>query len=300
MPKEIKVTQSYRGRFAPSPTGPLHFGSLVAAVGSYLEACKNSGEWLVRMEDLDPPREMPGAADDILRSLESFGFEWQGEVLYQSQRQAAYLAALEQLNQAELTFPCHCSRKQLSGFSLYPGNCRTQRIEDKTATAIRVRALETTPTIRFLDRIQGPQQQNISQQVGDFVIRRADGLFAYQLAVVVDDAGQGISEVVRGSDLLSVTPRQVYLQQLLGLATPRYAHLPIALNQAGEKLSKQTFAKPLDVKAPTPQLWQALRFLGQLPPSELYNDDIASLWSWAKQHWQWQNIPSAAASAPEY
>jgi len=294
------MNNNYRGRFAPSPTGPLHFGSLIAAVGSYLEAHHHAGQWLLRMEDLDPPREMKGAADDILRCLQAFGFEWQGEVLYQSQRQQAYIAAIEQLTDNGLTFACQCSRKQLNGFAVYPGHCHPRTIADNPNNAIRLLTQNPPQLIQFKDRLQGHQQQNIATEVGDFVIRRADGLFAYQLAVVVDDAEQGITEVVRGSDLLSVTPRQIYLQHALGLNTPHYGHLPIAINSNGEKLSKQTFAKPLNSDQPTPQLWMALTFLGQNPPSELQHDRLEILWQWAKQHWQWSNIPPAAAIAPNY
>ncbi len=293
------MTFQYRGRFAPSPTGPLHFGSLVAAVGSYLEALNHHGEWLVRMEDLDPPREMPGAADDILRCLEAFGFEWHGEVIYQSQRQEAYIAALEKLAGNQLTFHCGCSRKELSGLNVYPGHCRSGLPSDKQARAVRLHALTDYPAITFCDRIQGPQKQDMASEVGDFVIRRADGLFAYQLAVVVDDGEQGITEIVRGSDLLSVTCRQIYLQQLLQLPTPSYGHLPIAVNQKGEKLSKQTYAKALNQQHPAPQLWQALVFLGQQPDEALQQATLAEIWQWAKENWCWQSIPATAARAPE-
>ncbi len=286
---------NYRGRFAPSPTGPLHFGSLIAAVGSYLEADKQQGEWLLRMEDLDPPREMLGAADNILRCLEAFAFEWSGEVLYQSQRQEAYQAALQKLKVDGLIFDCGCTRKELTAYPLYPGTCRNGLPNDKQARAIRVRALESIATIHFNDQLQGTQQQNISQQLGDFVIRRADGLFAYQLAVVVDDAAQGITDIVRGSDLLDVTCRQIYLQQLLKVKTPHYMHLPIATNASGKKLSKQTLAQALDDKQPSLPLCQALFFLGQQPPSELQKEDITTIWQWAKKYWQKKDIPQKAA-----
>jgi len=289
----------YRGRFAPSPTGPLHFGSLVAALGSYLEAKTQNGEWLLRMEDLDPPRESPGAADAILRCLDLFGFEWHGEVMYQSQRHDAYAVALEQLHEDGLIFHCNCSRKALQPFTLYPGYCRNNRAHNKQGHAVRLLTLIEHPTIQFKDRLQGEHQQHIAREVGDFIIRRADGLFAYQLAVVVDDAAQGITEVIRGSDLLTVTARQIYLQQRLKLTTPSYGHLPIAINHNGEKLSKQTLAQALDPKKPTQQLWQALAFLGQHPPQELQYDTLNQIWLWAQEHWHWENIPPHPALAPD-
>jgi glutamyl-Q tRNA(Asp) synthetase len=228
----------YRGRFAPSPTGPLHFGSLVAALGSYLDAKAHGGEWLVRIEDIDTPRTVPGAADDILRTLERFGLEWDGPVLYQSSRLEAYQAALERLS----VFPCGCSRKDVG--DRYPGTCRNgiQGRVDMPSWRFRV----PDQIVSFEDRRMGPQHQNVHDYVGDFVLKRADGLFAYQLAVVVDDAYQGITDVVRGEDLLDSTARQILLQRALGLPQPRYMHLPVVLNEAGQKLSKQTGATPLD------------------------------------------------------
>ncbi len=284
------MNTSYRGRFAPSPTGPLHFGSLVAAVGSYLAASIQNGEWYLRIEDLDPPREVPGAADEILRCLDTFGFAWHGKVVYQSQRHAAYHAALEQLQKERLTFPCICTRKVLSGSPIYPGNCRHRQgaMEQPHTTRLRV----ADKRIQFNDRLQGLQRQNIAKEVGDFIIQRADHLFAYQLAVVVDDAEQGITEVIRGSDLLTVTGRQIYLQQQLQLTTPSYGHLPIVVNPAGDKLSKQTFAQPLNSDQPAPQLWYALQFLGQAPPAALKDDSLSEIWRWAKANWCWHAIPS--------
>lgn len=282
----------YRGRFAPSPTGPLHFGSLVAAVGSYLTASTQNGEWYLRIEDLDPPREIPGAADEILRCLDAFGFSWHGKVVYQSQRHAAYHAALEQLQKSHLTFPCTCTRKTLSGSSIYPGDCRHRQEVIEQPHTIRLRV--TDKKIQFNDRLQGLQRQNIAKEVGDFIIQRAGGLFAYQLAVVVDDAEQGITEVIRGSDLLTVTGRQIYLQQQLQLTTPSYGHLPVVVNPAGDKLSKQTFAQPLNSNQPAPQLWYALQFLGQAPPAALKEDSLSEIWLWAKTNWYWRAIPSQA------
>lgn len=265
----------YRGRFAPSPTGPLHFGSLVAAVASYLDARKHQGQWLVRMEDLDKPREQPGAADSILSDLEFFGFEWDGPVMVQSQRTDAYQAALDQLKNKGLVYPCGCSRKEIadsivgtfSGEARYPGTCANGLPAGKTPRAWRVRVNE-----------------QLSESVGDFVLLRADGIFAYQLAVVVDDAAQNITDVVRGADLLDSTPRQIYLQQCLGYPTPNYIHVPVILAPDGQKLSKQTGAQALDRKRASSLLWDALAFLRHNPPPELRFASLCELWSWSITH----------------
>lgn len=288
------LTLTYRGRFAPSPTGPLHFGSLVAAVASYLDAKTRNGEWLVRMEDLDTPRTLPGAADDILRTLEAFGMPWDGAVLYQSTRNDAYRAALDQLQKQGMLYGCGCTRREIADSAwgnsdgidgpVYPGTCRNGLPAGRAQRATRVRT--ASACITFEDAIQGTITQDVEHQVGDFVVHRADGLFAYQLAVVVDDAAQGITDIVRGADLLDSTPRQIWLQRLLGLATPRYAHVPVAVNAAGEKLSKQTHALALDPAHAAPALAQALRFLGQTVPPELAQGPIDALWRWALQHWQ--------------
>lgn len=286
----------YTGRFAPSPTGPLHFGSLVAATASYLEARTHDGIWLLRMEDLDKPREMPGVADDILRMLEAFGFEWDGAVLYQSRREEAYAAAFRALKQQDVVYPCACSRKEISDSALlgidgpiYPGTCRKGLPLGKTARAWRVR-VENKPIV-FVDAIQGSIRQNLAQDVGDFVLKRADGLYAYQLAVVVDDAWQGVTHVVRGADLLDSTSRQIYLQHRLNLPVPAYMHVPVAVNSQGEKLSKQTLAQPLDIRQAVPQLWQALSFLGQRPPFGLQQGDLKTLREWAQAHWSSTAVP---------
>jgi glutamyl-Q tRNA(Asp) synthetase len=290
------MTRPYRGRFAPSPTGPLHFGSLVAAVGSYLQARAQEGEWLVRIEDLDPPRAVAGAADDILRTLEAFGFQWQGPVLYQSRRHAVYAQALEQLHRAGALYACGCTRREIADSSVngiegpvYPGTCRGGRAVAKAARAWRVRT--DNAMVEFDDALQGRLRSELEADIGDFVVRRADGLYAYQLAVVVDDAAQGITEVVRGADLLNSTPRQIHLQRLLGLPTPGYLHLPVVLNVAGEKLSKQTGAVPVDATNPLPALWRALDLLGQSPPCELLAADLESLWRWAVQSWSVAGVP---------
>jgi len=238
----------YRGRFAPSPTGPLHFGSLVAAVASYLDARAHGGQWLVRMEDVDKPRERPGAAALILRTLEQFGFEWDGEVLYQSRRSDAYTAALQRLQSAQAVFGCACTRRDpVCG-------CRSG---ERPARAWRAAA--AGPTECFDDRLQG----RYCDSIDNFVVLRADGYFAYQLAVVVDDAEQGITDVVRGADLLDSTPRQISLQRLLGFPTPRYLHVPVAVDANGQKLSKQTLAPAINAKDRSALLRRALVFLGQ-------------------------------------
>lgn len=292
----------YRGRFAPSPTGPLHFGSLVAALASYLEARQQQGEWLLRMEDLDTPRNMPGAADAILRSLEAFGFEWDGPVVYQSERHDLYAAALARLQEGGLVYPCGCTRKEIADSAIhgiegaiYPGTCRSGLPPGKTARAWRIRA--ENRTIGFDDAIQGHVAQNLARDIGDFVLKRADGFYAYQLAVVVDDADQGITHVVRGADLLDSTPRQIYLQQVLGLPAMHYAHIPVVLNAQGEKLSKQTQAAAVDDRQPATQLWQALDFLQQSPPAAIRNAPLADIWQWADQNWQLSRIKPTKLSA---
>ena len=282
---------TYVGRYAPSPTGPLHFGSLVAAVGSYLDARSQGGRWLLRMEDLDKPREMPGAADGILRTLEAFRFQWDGAVLYQSRRVDAYEAALDRLASDGAMFPCACSRREIADSGLhglegpiYPGTCRHGLPPGRRTRAWRLRVPDEG--LSFEDGLQGTVRQNLARDVGDFIVRRADGVYAYQLAVVVDDAHQGITHVARGADLLLSTPRQLLLQQLLGLSAPVYLHLPVAVNRAGEKLSKQTHAAALDEQRPGPTLWQALSFLRQAPPEALRDASIEEIWTWARAHWQ--------------
>jgi glutamyl-Q tRNA(Asp) synthetase len=270
------------GRFAPSPTGPLHFGSLVAAVASWLDARATGGRWRLRIEDLDRPRVRAGAADEILRTLDALGLAWDDEVLYQSRRQALYREALDRLRAH--TYWCGCSRREIADSSLglavdgariYPGTCRAGLAPGKKARALRVRTPDDE--IRFVDRVQGPQRQALARDVGDFVLYRADGVFAYQLAVVVDDAAQDITDVVRGADLLDSTARQVHLQRLLGVPMLRYLHVPIALNAHGEKLSKQTGARPVDIRRPRDEIRAALRFLGQAETDSL--DEAVRGWN---------------------
>jgi glutamyl-Q tRNA(Asp) synthetase len=279
----------YVGRFAPSPTGPLHFGSLVAALASYMEARSAKGKWLLRMEDLDKPREQPGAADAILRALDAFGLHWDGAVEYQSRRTALYQAALDRLK--AYTYPCGCTRREMAdsalaidGGRVYGGDCRGGLSAGKTARAIRIKA---QGHISFTDRAQGAQTQALERDIGDFVLWRADGQFAYQLAVVIDDAAQAVTDVVRGADLLDSTARQIYLQQRLGLPTPGYLHIPVAVNAAGEKLSKQTGAQAIDCARPGQTLRRAFVFLGQAA-----TEDLAE----GLQNWSPSCIPSQRTS----
>ncbi len=287
----------YRGRFAPSPTGPLHFGSLVAALGSCLEARRRGGEWLVRIEDVDLPRCPATNAAEMLRTLEAFGFQWDREIVWQSRRTDLYRQALSRLQAAGRVFPCACTRRELAdstlasdGAHVYPGTCRNGIDGGRAARSWRLRLGDEV--IDFEDRIQGRVRQDLAREVGDFVLLRADGLFAYQLAVVVDDAEQGITDVVRGADLLDSTPRQILLQRCLGLPQPGYAHLPVAVNPAGEKLSKQTGAPALDAERPVPALLAGLRFLGQEPPRELGDASRDECWDWATAHWDMARVPA--------
>jgi glutamyl-Q tRNA(Asp) synthetase len=265
-------TPSYRGRFAPSPTGPLHFGSLVAALASWLDARAQSGQWLVRIEDVDAPRTVPGAADEILRALDDFGLHRDGVVVWQSHRTALYEEALDRLRVRGTVYRCRCSRKEVADSGLagiegviYPGTCRALAVESDVPSAERLSVGDAR--IEFNDRVQGPVSQDLAGEIGDFVLKRRDALHAYQLAVVVDDADQGITDVVRGADLLRSTPRQILLQRMLGFATPRYLHFPVATNHRGEKLSKQTLASPVDARHAGALLIAALGFLGQPRPA---------------------------------
>ncbi len=286
---------TYIGRFAPSPTGLLHFGSLLAALAGYLDARAHQGRWLLRIEDLDPPREYPTARLQIPRTLADFGLHWDGDILFQSDRLRHYQTALDQLHQQQRAYRCDCSRKQIqqrSGTTVYDGHCRQQPPTTETASAWR--AITDDASTAFDDGVQGPQRCQLSEG-GDFVIKRKDGLFAYQLAVVVDDAFQQISHIVRGCDLLEETHRQLHLQQQLGFAQPYYSHIPVASNGVGQKLSKQNLAQPLDNSRPVPQLIEALHFLGQQPPPELHDASLDELLSWAATHWHQAQIPRQPA-----
>jgi glutamyl-Q tRNA(Asp) synthetase len=283
----------YVGRFAPSPTGPLHFGSLVAALASWLDARAVRGRWLVRIENLDPPREQAGSTDVILRTLERLGLAWDGPVVYQSLRAPLYEAALEKLR--PYAYRCGCTRREIADSSLglaadgariYPGTCRPGMPQGKTPLAWRLKT--SAEAIAFHDRVQGPQSQAVATQVGDFVLYRADGQFSYQIAVAVDDAEQGITDVVRGADLLDSTARQIYLQRLLGLPTPRYLHVPVVLDPSGNKVSKQNRAQPIDLRQRDQLLREALRFLGQPETSDL-EEAIAA--------WDTNRIPQRKAIA---
>ena len=287
------TNHGYAGRFAPSPTGPLHFGSLVAALASYLDAKANGGRWLVRIEDLDPPREVTGSSTLILKQLQALGMDWDDDVLYQSTRLSAYERILQQLENREYCFNCDCSRQRVSELEgVYDGRCRSRGLNSSPGLAMRLKI--SPKTVRFTDGIQGDYAQNLEHEVGDFILKRRDGLFAYQLAVVADDAAQKITHVVRGYDLLSSTPRQIYLQQLLGLPTPSYAHIPIIVNDLGQKLSKQHFAGPIDLKNAPSLLASALQFLGMTPPPTLIGTTPAALMTWGAEHWDIQRVPKLA------
>ena len=294
-------TRTYRGRFAPSPTGPLHFGSLVAALGSYLDARAAGGEWLVRMEDLDRPREVPGAAATILRTLEAFGFEWDGHVLRQSSRTGAYAQAIERLRDAGLVFPCACSRREITARGppgidgpIYPGTCRHRLPPGRQARSLRLRTEQESILVR--DRIQGELRQDLAREVGDFILRRADGIHAYQLAVVVDDGFQGIDQIVRGADLLASTPRQIFLLRALRLPVPIYAHLPVVVNAAGRKLGKSHAAAPVDPDTPVPALLRAWHSLGQTPFPEPPTN-LAEFWTQARSTWNIDRVPNQYSKA---
>jgi glutamyl-Q tRNA(Asp) synthetase len=282
-------SSTYIGRFAPTPSGHLHFGSLVAALASYLDARSVGGQWLMRMEDLDPPREEPGAQAAILKALESYGFEWDGEVIRQSDRHDAYAEVLNRLFNHGLAYACTCSRKQLEPYhGIYPGFCRNAGHGTENA-AIRLRVPELE--YHFIDRVQGEYRQHLGRDVGDFVIRRRDGFYAYQLAVVLDDAWQGITDIVRGADLLDSTPRQLYLQELLGLRQPKYLHIPLITQPDGNKLGKSYRSAPLTADQATPLLLRALRALGQNPGTALSYATPREVLNWAIGHWDALLIP---------
>lgn len=296
------------GRFAPSPTGPLHLGSLVAALGSYVIARRSGGKWLLRMEDLDAPRVVSGIADDILRTLESLGFRWDGEVVYQSRRTEAYRAAMERLLGAGLAYCCGCTRSEIARISsaphgaelVYPGICRNGLPEGKSERAWRVKVYDEL--IEFNDLFVGHYSQSLSSSCGDFVIQRADGPFAYHLAVVVDDGESGVNQVVRGADLLPSTPRQIYLQKLLGFPVPVYGHLPLVVNPDGTKLSKRESAVSLADRDLAREGWRllfaALRFLGQSPPPDLNGAPCTEILAWGVEVFDPASVPSTAAPLP--
>jgi glutamyl-Q tRNA(Asp) synthetase len=300
--KSLTSSLEYVGRFAPSPTGLLHMGSLMAAVASFLEAKVRSGRWLLRIEDLDPPRELPSAGQSFLTTLARFGFEWDGVVMWQSQRGERYQQVLEQLLAQGSVYRCTCTRKMLQADGLngidglrYCGRCRGGVVAADVPCSYRLKVPDQD--ILVADRIQGLQRQNLARQLGDFILKRADGFWAYQLAVVIDDADCGVSHIVRGADLLDSTPRQRWLQQVLGVHEPEYLHIPVITNAEGQKLSKQTLAPALLDGAEVAQLWQALYLLWQQPPAALKVGSLFNLWDWAVQSWDVSKIPSKRSVA---
>lgn len=289
-PPSSPMQSPYIGRFAPSPTGSLHIGSLLTAVASWCDARAVNGQWLLRIEDVDTTRTQTGAADHIIRTLDHYGLGWDGEIVYQSQRTEFYQAALDILQQQGQIFWCTCSRSELakSQSAIYSGTCRLH-CHYRAHAAARVRVNEQV--IMFDDGVFGHTHENLAESVGDFVVFRRDGLFAYQLAVVVDDAAQGVTDIVRGADLLDNTARQIYLQQRLSLSTPRYTHIPLVVNGMGEKLSKQTGAAALTTHNLSKNLWQVLSQLGQQPPNALQSENCQTILAWAIRHWQRHHIP---------
>jgi len=300
----VPTSQStpYIGRFAPSPTGPLHFGSLLAAVASYLQAKSANGQWIVRIEDIDPPREHPGADKLILDGLEAYGFEWDGPVIYQSKDHERHAAVIAGLVSAGHAYPCSCSRRDLSEVrrgslgAIYPGTCRLGC--DSKDVAIRV--LTHDQPIEFIDELQGAQSMRLESESGDFVIRRRDGLVAYHLAVVQDDADQGITEIVRGIDLLDSTPRHIHLQNLLNIPTPAYVHIPVAENAEGQKLSKLTGAAAIPTEKVRTTLVAALEALAQETCEGLEAQSVTDIWAWATAHWQLQALQGRKNIAPQH
>lgn len=289
-----------RGRFAPTPSGPLHFGSVLAALAGFLDARAAGGEWCVRIDDVDTPRNVPGAADAILRTLERLGLSWDGEILYQSRRAEAYREAFERLRKVGALYPCACSRKTIGegrgrgvdNTPVYPGTCRTRPPVDGARVAWRFAV--PLGRLGFTDRVQGKVEHDLARDLGDFVVRRADGFPAYPLAVAVDDAFQGITDAVRGSDLLGSVTRQILVCRALGLPEPTWAHIPVAVDNRGDKLAKQTGARGVDDLPPGRVLFEALGFLGQGPPKDLAGAPPAEVLAWALPAWDLSRVPGAA------
>ena len=289
----------YIGRFAPSPTGPLHYGSLLAAVASYLQAKQNHGEWLIRIEDIDPPREVQGSADDMLRTLELYQFEWHQIPLYQSSRLEAYLEEINKLKAKDLLYACSCSRKQINETAqesilgkCYPGTCRAKQL-DLFNPNYNLRLRTGDKEIRFIDEVFGEQTQNLLKNAGDFIVYRKFSLPTYALAVTTDDAYQGITEVARGHDLLAFTPLQIYLCEILELPIPNFLHIPIITDKQGCKLSKQSGAEALPKHQCAHVLAQALQDLGQHTPNKLAEENLETIWEWAVKHWNTTKIPKS-------
>ncbi|MGA7828776.1 MAG: tRNA glutamyl-Q(34) synthetase GluQRS [Geobacteraceae bacterium] len=306
----VKIPKTI-GRFAPSPTGPLHLGSLVTALGSYLLAKQEGGQWFLRIEDLDTPRVIPGVADDMLRTLDTLGFQWDGEVIWQSRRSEAYAVALERLLESASAYPCGCSRAEIARIAtaphpddegpVYPGLCRDGLPPGKSPRSVRVRV--TDEPICFKDGLLEQVCQDLAATGGDFVVKRADGLYAYQLAVVVDDAESGVNQVVRGADLLSSTPRQIHLQRLLGYPEPDYFHFPLVTDPDGAKLSKRDNAVSLAASRDLEReghllLFDSLRFLGQNPPIFLRDSSCPEILSWAVQNFSLDAVPRVPGPFP--
>lgn len=282
------TSSRYRGRFAPTPSGDLHFGSIIAALGSFLQARNLKGSWLVRIDDVDKTRSRPGADTRILKQLENLGLHWDGDIMYQSQRDRSYQSALDSLRKKNLLYACQCSRKQV-GQLPYPGTCRDAALEFTPERALRIITDDTE--IKIADKLQGSICSQLQLDVGDVIVRRADGLYAYHLAVVVDDAELEITEVVRGADLLDTTAAQVYLQQQLNFNTPHYLHLPVALDQQGKKLSKSGQAVAVTGQPAQAVIIKALSFLGQMLPDHVHDADRDELLAWAIENWDTSLIP---------
>jgi glutamyl-Q tRNA(Asp) synthetase len=276
------------GRFAPSPTGPLHLGSLYTALAGFLQARSQQGLWLLRIDDLDTPRNVKGSVDAILKNLEAFGLHWDGGVYYQSRHIDVYNDAISDLQRNKLIYPCLCSRKTLSDSGqaqadIYPGICRDRQTPPDSPHALRVKV--DSRTIAFQDELQGLISHNLIEQDGDFIVKRKDGIIAYQFAVVIDDDLQHVNHIVRGYDLLDETPKQIYLQQLLGFSMPRYMHVPVIVDEQGYKLSKQTQATAVDLSSPHQVIFELLILLKQSPPVELKQAPVDELLDWAIEHW---------------
>ena len=287
----MPASSHYIGRFAPTPSGYLHFGSLLAAVASYLDARQQHGRWLVRMEDLDTPRNIPGAAEHILRTLQVYGLQWDGEVIKQSDRLALYQQCIDHWLATGQAYYCDCSRREIMAHDgIYPGTCRQRQLPASPDHAVRLKV--GTQAVSFMDRLQGAVSQDLNSTSGDFIIRRRDGIIAYQLAVVLDDIAQGVTDVVRGADLLDSTPRQLWLYQLLEQPPPRYLHVPLIMRHDGEKLSKRLGSAPLEADQAAATLYRALCILTRDPPAALRTSTVAQQLQWAVAHWQPLRLPA--------
>lgn len=285
-------TKPYFGRFAPTPSGQLHFGSLLAALASYLDARHQQGQWLVRMEDLDRARNKPGATERILQTLAAHGLDWDDDVLVQSQHESRYQQQIDNWLAQDLAYYCDCSRSDLAVHNgVYPGTCRERNLPPSRDHAVRIRV--TDEPVGFVDRLQGDIHQRLESEVGDFVIQRRDGVIAYQLAVVMDDIAQGITDIVRGADLLDSTPRQLWLYHLLQATPPAYLHIPLVMQQRGQKLSKRLASAPIEANQAAASLYAALLSLQQQPPAQLRSAPVPELLAWGTEHWQPTQLPAS-------